>query len=112
MTVVYGFICYYLMPKYLLTVDYGNMLRIFLFMIIGMVVGMCMLVLNLQTIMEWAIVKFYMIFEHQSLKKMVRNNLKHHRSEQKLTSLVYSIAFGMIIFMVAAYTLVLKGLNA
>ena len=60
---VFGVIIYYFMPSAMLHYDYANIARIFMLILIGLVVGLCLLAFNLQILMEGVIIRVYMMFE-------------------------------------------------
>lgn len=49
-----------------------------------------------------------LVFEKKSMKKMVTSNLNSHRERNKMTSIIYSISLGFIIFLIVSANLSLK----
>lgn len=49
-----------------------------------------------------------LVFEKKSMKKMVTSNLNSHRERNKMTSIIYSISLGFIIFLIVSANLSIK----
>lgn len=71
----------------------------------GMLFGLSMLAFNLQRFFEIILTHVFLFFESKSMKKMVKKNLAAHRMRNKMTSLIYSIALGFIIFLLVSFKL-------
>ena len=52
--------------------------------------------------METIIVYIVLFFERQSMKLLVLKNLAAHRKSNKMTTIIYSLTLGCIIFIVVA----------
>ena len=52
-----------------------------------------------------------LFWERQSMRRMIFMNLKAHRHRNKMTSIIYSISLGFLIFLVVAYNLELQVLQ-
>ena len=76
-----------------------------------MILGLTMIAFNLQRILEILIVNVLLFFEKASMKLMVKKNLIAHRQSNKLTSIIYSLTLGCIIFVVVASNLQIKELT-
>ena len=76
--------------------------------LVGMIFGLSMLAFNLQRFVEIILTNVFLYFERNSVKEMVKKNLTAHRMRNKMTSIIYSIAIGFIIFLVVNYNLQLK----
>ena len=108
---IFGVTIYYFLPKALLSLNQSLMLKIFMFILMGMIFGLCLIALNFQTILEHSFLKPLKFRVKKSTITLIKNNLKHHRRKNIITSLLFSISFGFIIFLVVCYTLVLKSLQ-
>lgn len=98
----FGVLVYYFMPRALLTLDLGNMSRVFMVTLMALLFGACLLAYNLQPLVQDLLTIFYTYFETAGMKLLVRQNLTQHRGNSKLTALVYSIGFASIIFIVTS----------
>ena len=47
-------------------------------------------------------------FEKKSMKLMLLKNLESHRPRNKMTSIIYSIALGFVIFLIVTYKMEIK----
>ena len=104
----YGISIYYLLPLSMLSFNYGMILKIFFFILLGMLFGLSLLAFNIQRFLEIILTYILLCFERKSMKMMVLKNLEAHRPRNKMTSLIYSISLGYIIFNVVSYNLQVK----
>jgi len=112
-SVTYGLAIYYLLPKALLSFNFKLILEIFFFILVGMLLGLTMLAFNIQRVIEMALTEIFLIcecaccgrFQLKGVKRMVIMNLQAHRMRNKMTSLIYSMSLGFIIFLIVSYKL-------
>lgn len=102
---MYGVGIFYLLPLSLLTGDYGMILKVFFFILLGMIFGLCLLSVNAQRLLEIVLTYIVLFYEKKSMKLMVLNNLRSHCSRNRLTAIIYSLGLGFIIFLVVSYKL-------
>lgn len=55
--------------------------------------------------METLFIYTLLVFETQTMKILIRKNLSAHRENNKLTSIIFSLTLGCIIFIVVAASL-------
>lgn len=110
-SVMAGISIFYLLPLAILNFDIALILQIFFLLLLGMILGLTMIAFNLQRILESLIVYVLLFFEKASMKLMVKKNLIAHRQSNKLTSIIYSLTLGCIIFVVVASNLQIKELT-
>jgi hypothetical protein len=103
--VVYGLSLFYMLPLSMISMDYGMILKVFFFILFGMLFGLCLLALNASRLLEIALTYIFLFYERKSMKMMVLNNLKAHKLRNRLTSIIYSLALGFIIFLIVSYKL-------
>jgi FtsH-binding integral membrane protein len=103
-----GVSIYFLLPFAVLSFDLGLLLEIFFLLLVGMILGLALISLNLQRLFEIAIVNTLLIFENKSMKILISKNLSSHRDSNKLTSLIFSLTLGCIIFIVVTASLQLN----
>jgi len=108
LAVIYGISIYYFLPLSLLSFNFGMILRIFFFILLGMLLGLCLLAINFQRILEVALVYICLCFETTSMRKLVLKNLTAHKTRNKLTALIYALSLGFIIFLIVAYQMQIK----
>lgn len=105
LAVTYGLSIYYFLPLAMLSFNFSLILKIFFFILVGMLFGLSLLAFNLQRFLEIIFTYFFLCFEKKSMKQMVLKNLTAHRMRNKMTSIIYSIALGFIIFLIVSYKL-------
>jgi hypothetical protein len=103
LAVIYGISIYYFLPLSLLSFDFGMILRIFFFILLGMLLGLCLLAINFQRILEVILVYMTLWFETPAMRQLVLKNLTAHKGRNKLTALIYSLSLGFIIFLIVSY---------
>jgi hypothetical protein len=106
--VTYGLSIYYFLPLAMLSFNFGLILKIFFFILVGMLFGLSLLAFNLQRFLEIIFTYVFLCYEKKSMKQMVLKNLTAHRMRNKMTSIIYSIALGFIIFLIVSYQLQLR----
>lgn len=106
--VVYGMGIYYILPLALLSFNFALILEIFFAILIGMLYGLSLLAFNLQRFMEILLVYVFLFWEKKSMRKMIFMNLTAHKLRNKMTSIIFSISIGFIIFLVVIYKLQLQ----
>lgn len=106
--VAYGLSIYYFLPLAMLSFNFSLILKIFFFILVGMLLGLSLLAFNLQRFLEIIFTYVFLSFEKKSMKMMVIKNLSAHRMRNKMTSIIYSIALGFIIFLIVSYQLQLR----
>ena len=107
-SVIYGFSIYYFLPLAMLSFNFALILNIFFFILISMLFGLSLLAFNLQRFIEILLTYVFLIFEKNSMRQMVLKNLTAHKMRNKMTSIIYSIALGFIIFLIVSYNLQIK----
>ena len=104
-SISYGVSIYYMLPLSLLSFNFGLMLRIFFFILMGMLLGLVLLAMNAQRILEVILTYLCLFWEKKSMRKLVLNNLMAHKMRNRLTAIIYSLALGFIIFLIVTYKL-------
>lgn len=102
---VYGFGVYYVLPLAMLSYKLGLILQVFFFILLGYLLGLIMFAVNLQKVMENLMLRVFLFWEQPSMVVLIRNNLKSHSQKNKLTSTVFSMAIGFLIFLMVQYRL-------
>ena len=97
---VFGVMVYFVMPLAILSFDISLLLMIFFLILVGMLLGITLISLNLQSVIELALVNSLLLFERKSMKLLIVKNLSAHRQSNRLTSIIYSLTLGCIIFVI------------
>ena len=106
--VSYGLGIYYFLPLALLSFNFALILQIFFAILLGMLFGLSLLAFNLQRFVELILVYVLLFWERKSMRQMIFKNLAAHKLRNKMTSIIFSIAIGFIIFLVVIYNLQVK----
>ena len=86
-------------------------LDVFFVILFGMLLGITLLVSNLQSFIEIILLNTLLIWEQRSMRLLLRKNLIAHRKRNKLTSIIYSVTLGAVIFLITSATLTLSSIN-
>jgi len=78
-SVITGIAIYYLMPVAVLNFNLGLLLNIFFALLLGMILGLTLIALNMQRMLEVLLVNVLLIFETNSMKLLILKNLVTHR---------------------------------
>jgi len=95
----YGVTIYYLLPLALMSFNLNLLSQIIIFIIIGFLFALTLLAFNFQSTVEWVLTNVFLCFEVKSTRAMVTKNLSSHRKRNQMTSLIYSLALGFLIFL-------------
>ncbi len=106
-TFFYGFGLFYVMPLSLLTMKISLLLGVFLFILLGLIVGLNLLALNLQRFVEIILTYVALFWEKSSMLKMILNNLRTHQHRNKLTSAIFSMSLAFNIFIMVQFRLIM-----
>jgi hypothetical protein len=100
-----GITIYYVLPLAIANFDLGLLLEILFLILLGMILGLTLISFNLQRLVENVIVNIVLFYERKSMKILVLKNLSAHRESNKMTSIIYSLTLGSIIFIIVASNL-------
>ena len=104
-SVLFGVSIYYFLPNGLLSQNLSIILPIFFMILLGMITGLTILATNLQGILEMILVYVFFFWERESIRVLLRKNLSSHKQRNYLTSLIYSLSLGVIIFLLVSASL-------
>lgn len=104
-SVLYGVSIYYFLPLSMISLNYSMMLTIFFLILIGMFIGLVLLALNLQRILEIIMVFIFLFYERTSMRVLVLKNLIAHKHRNRMTIAIYAMSIGFLIMIVVAYNL-------
>lgn len=83
--VTYGLAIYYFLPLSLVSLNFSLLLTIFFLILIAMFVGLVLLALNLQRILEIIMVYLFLFYERASTRLLVLKNLIAHKPRNRMT---------------------------
>ena len=105
MSVLFGISIYYFLPLGLLSQNLGMILAIFFAILIGMLLGLTLLVTNLQGLFEFILVYVFFFWERKATRTILLKNLASHKHRNYLTSIIYALTLGCIIFLLVTASL-------
>ena len=95
----YGFGVYYLLPLSMVSFNFSLAMSIFFSILFGMIFSLAVIGINLMPFINFLILKIILIFENKSTKIIVYKNLIAHSDRNRMTSLMFSLTLGFIIFL-------------
>ena len=95
-----------------LKLDFGLMLNIFFMILSGLILGLTILMNNLQGASEFMLSHLFLFWEKRATRVVLIKNLSSHKASNKLTSIIYALALGCIIFLLVAADLQVQQLAA
>ena len=110
--VLYGISIYYLLPYSLLSQNLGMILGIFFAILLGMFTGLTLLATNVLGSLETFLIYTLFFWEKKSMRTLLRKNLSLHRDKNFLTSLIYALTLGCVIFLLVGASLQVQTMAA
>jgi len=95
----YGFGVYNLLPLSMVSFNFSLAMSIFFSILFGMIFSLAVIGINLMPCINFLILKIILIFENKSTKIIVYKNLIAHSDRNRMTSLMFSLTLGFIIFL-------------
>eukprot|EP00760_Papus_ankaliazontas_P035632 PhM_4_TR7943/c0_g1_i1/m.53665 len=102
---VFGFMIYYLFPMSLLQSNLALLFYIFFGVLIGMLLGLVLLALNFQAVLERGITALCFFWEKRAIRKLIIKNLIAHRLRNRKTTLMYSLSLAFILFITVMFNI-------
>lgn len=96
---IYGVTIYYLLPLALLSMNLTLVSQIIIFILVGLLFALTVFAFNIQCHVERVCTSLFLFFEVRSIRAMVVKNLSAHRRRNQMTSLIYSLSLGFLIFL-------------
>lgn len=108
---LFGGVIYYVLPLGLLGQNLALLMNIFLFILLGMLLGLVMIALNLQHMLERLLALIFFFWESRGIRNLVVKNLVAHRKRNQKTSILYALSLGFIIFINIAYNIQVSSIS-
>ncbi len=99
---------YYVFPLALLSENYALLLNLFFALLLGMLLGLVLLALNFQHLLERACVAALLWPERPAVRALVHKNMSAHRRRNRQTSLMFAMALGFVVLLQTSYELQLR----
>jgi len=110
--VTFGMAVYYFLPLGLMNQNIGVILWVFFAIFIGMMSGLTLLVTNLRGLLEVVLVYALFFWEKKSIRALLLKNLASHKQRNFMTSIIYSLSLGIIIFLLVSANLQIQAISA
>ncbi|KAF2072771.1 hypothetical protein CYY_005917 [Polysphondylium violaceum] len=108
---MFGFGIYYVFPLSLLSFNLSLLLNMFFLLLIAMLLGLVSLALNLEQLIERALVYTFLLWEKKAIKSIVLKNLVAHKLRNRKTAIMYAVSLGFIIFVNVSYSMQQASMN-
>lgn len=105
---VFGFFVYYLLPMAFITYKIGLFFNIFFFLLIGMLLGLVLLSLNFEQLLERLLVFIFLWWEKRAISVLVLKNLVAHRTRNRKTTVMFAVSLSFILFITVAYNVEMR----
>ena len=107
-TFIYGASIYYFLPLSLLSMNFGMIGGIFLWILFGILLGFVLLSRNIENILQKILTYTLLFFTRSYTKLLILKNLAAHRIKNKKTSLMFSLSVGIFIMTSVGFDLILQ----
>lgn len=109
---IFGVSVYYFLPLAIIKLDLGLLLSIFFSILLCMLLGLTLLATNLQGLIEVLFIYLFFFWEKKSMRTLLRKNLGAHKKRNSLTSLIYALTLGCIIFLLVTASLQIQSISS
>ena len=110
-SVVFGIAIYYGLPISLLELNFGLILKIFFLILMGLLLGLVLITINMQSFLELVLMHVFLFWESASMKALLKKNMTAHKRKNKLTAIIYALTLGCIIFLLTSANLQIQTIN-
>ena len=107
-TFIYGASIYYFLPLSLISLNFGMIGGIFLWILFGILLGFVLLSRNIEHILQKILTYVFLFFTRSYTKLLILKNLAAHRIKNKKTSLMFSLSVGIFIMTSVGFDLILQ----
>lgn len=105
---LYGISIYYFLPLSMLSMNWGLLLFVLLWILLGMLTGLIILSINFEYLIQKAIVNIFFFWAQTANKIIILKNLTAHRIRNRKTTLMYSLSVGFFILVDVGLKIELK----
>lgn len=95
----YGFGVYYLLPLSLVSFNFSLATSIFFAILFGMIFALGLLSINFMPVLNLVVTRIVVMFESKSIKQLVLKNLIAHKERNKMTTLMFALTLGFVVFL-------------
>eukprot|EP00919_Chromeraceae_sp_WS-2016_P038079 GHVR01090948.1.p1 GENE.GHVR01090948.1~~GHVR01090948.1.p1 ORF type:complete len:516 (-),score=82.14 GHVR01090948.1:126-1601(-) len=102
---ILGIGVYIIVPYAFVNYNLELLVWVFIFVLFGMMLGLVLLALNIEQIIEHMVVIIFLFWETRVVRTLVLSNLISHRERNRKTSIMYTLSLGVIIFIFYFYSI-------
>ena len=107
-TFIYGASIYYFLPLSLISMNFGMIGGIFLWILFGILLGFILLSRNIESLLQKILTYTLLFFTRSYTKLLIFKNLAAHKIKNKTTSLMFSLSVGIFIMTSVGFDLILQ----
>ena len=111
LTFLYGASIYYFLPLSLISMNFGMIGAIFLWILFGILLGFVLLSQNIENLLQKILTYILLFFTKNYTKLLILKNLAAHRLKNKKSSLMFSLSVGIFIMASVGFDIVLQSIK-
>ena len=108
LTFIYGASIYYFLPLSLISMNFGMIGAIFLWILFGILLGFVLLSQNVEHLIQKCLTYILLFFTRSYTKLLILKNLAAHRLKNKKSSLMFSLSVGIFIMASVGFDIILQ----
>jgi ABC-type antimicrobial peptide transport system permease subunit len=108
---IFGGAVYYAFPLALVSFNLTLLLTMFFVLLLAMLLGLIVLSLNFEGIIEHFITYLLFFWENGAIRKLIIKNLVAHRVRNRKTSIMFSLSLAFVIFLSIAFKTQIESLQ-
>ena len=108
LTFIYGASIYYFLPLALVSMNFGLIGIIFLWILFGILLGFILLSQNIENLLQKILTYLLLFFTRSYTKLLILKNLAAHRLKNKKSSLMFSLSVGIFILASVGFDIILQ----
>ena len=111
LTFIYGASIYYFLPLALISMNFGLIGFIFLWILFGILLGFVLLSQNIEHLLQKGLTYLLLFFTRSYTKLLILKNLAAHRIKNRKSSLMFSLSVGIFILASVGFDIVLQSIK-
>ena len=108
LTFIYGASIYYFLPLSLISMNFGMIGAIFLWILFGILLGFVLLSQNIDNLLQKILTYVLLFFTKSYTKLLILKNLAAHRIKNKKSALMFSLSVGIFIMASVGFDIILQ----
>lgn len=102
---IFGFAVYYSFPLALLSFNFSLMLYLFFGVLLLMLLGLVVLGLNFEVILNTMITYGLFFWENEAIRVLMLKNMSAHRIRNRKTTVIYSLSLGFVVWVAVVFNI-------